>query len=228
MQIVRSVLALLLFFGTLATAFCSSALCQDVAAEKISEPPKTDEVDSSLLQTFAENGYRVKRGSRTVCEIWLSKDLKLDPEFKESLERHYPFTPGQLIGILHFPRRGSEFRDQTVSSGWYTLRFGLQPIDGNHVGTSPTRDFVLLVSADADQADDEWDTEELVEKSAEAAGSAHPAMICLQPLGEGSPGQVRHMEEQDWWVLRAVGQGKADGQPKEIPIDMVVVGHATE
>jgi hypothetical protein len=202
---------------------------QEYSIEKIEAASEADGVSDEIAKLIADQGIRVKRGSsRTVCEIWLCKELAIDPEFKPTPERLYPFTPGQLIGLLHFSRRGSEFRDQTVSSGWYTLRFGLQPVDGNHEGTSPTRDFLLLVDAEQDDLPENWKAEDLQKASAEAAGASHPAMLCLQRPADGSELAIRHDEANDWWVLHMLGNGVAKQNPQDIPIDLVVVGHATE
>ena len=152
----------------------------------------------------------------------------MEADFEATEERLYPFTPGQLIGLLHFRRRGSEFRDQSVSSGWYTLRFALQPVDGKHEGTSPTRDFLLLVDAEQDELADNWDPDDLNEASAEAAGSSHPAMLCLQRAGEGSEPSVRHDESNDWWILHVAVQAAAGDKTQQIPLDVIVAGHAAE
>ena len=166
--------------------------------------------------------------SGSICELWLCKELAIDPEFKPTPARLYPFVPGQLIGLVHFGRRGSEFRDQTISSGWYTLRFGLQPTDGNHEGTSPTRDFLLLVEAEQDDLPENWDADALNEASAEAAGSSHPAMLCLQRASDGDALAIRHDEANDWWTLHLVGNGVAGQKPTSIPMDLIVAGHAAE
>jgi hypothetical protein len=200
---------------------------QEYSLEAIDAAPESDELSDEIAKLLADKGIRVKRGeSRTVCELWLCKQWDVDPEFKATDERLYPFKPGQLIGVLHFRRRGSEFRDQTVSSGWYTLRFGLQPVDGNHEGTSPTRDFLLLVNAEQDEFAKDWGEDELNEASAEAAGSSHPAMLCLQRPQQGSQTAIRYDEANDWWVLHTAGVAKNDAN--DVPIDLVVVGQAHE
>lgn len=207
----------------------SLAAAQDYRVEKIDGGPEEGEISQELSALIADSGYRVIRGtSRTAAEIWFAKDWKLDPDFEASPTRLYPFSPGQLIGVLHFSRRGSDFRDQTISSGWYTLRFQLQPIDGNHVGTSPTRDFLVVVPADQDEAGKQWETDPLNEVSAEAAGSTHPAMLCLQFPTEGDQAKMIHQEATDWWMLHAVGDGTVGGKKKKVPIDIVVAGHAAE
>ncbi len=224
MNLLHSSLALVLMSLPFSTAFS-----QEYSVEAIDQPAQADDVAPELAKQFAAKGYRVQRdSSRTVCELWLTKELEVTANFEPTNERLYPFQPGQLIGLVHFARRSSDFRDQSLSSGWYTLRFDLQPVDGNHVGTSPTRDFLLMVAAEHDEADKDWSQEELQELSAEAAGSAHPAMICLQaPVKDPKP-LVRHNEEADWWVLHVVAKGVANGKPVDVPLDLVVAGHANE
>jgi hypothetical protein len=201
---------------------------QEYSVELIDAPPDADDISEALAEQF-DHGVRVKRGaSRTACEIWFCKQWNVDAGFKASDERLYPFTPGQLIGLLHFRRRGSDFRDQTVGSGWYTLRFGLQPVDGNHVGTSPTHDFLVLVDAGEDEPDKNWELKDLMKSSANAAGSTHPAMLSLQRAGDGSQVAIRHDESNDWWVLHVVGTGTANENTQVVPVDVVVIGHAAE
>lgn len=214
--------------GLLATWLPVSLNGQEHKAAVLSEAPSAEDVPEEFLNVLSTEGIRVSRGSRTVCDIWLVKEWELDASFEESPERLYPFTPGQLIGVLHYRRRGSDFRDQQISSGWYTLRFGLQPIDGNHEGTSPTRDFLLMVNVEQDEVGKEWDEMDLNTASSEAAGSTHPAMICLQQAQEAEPLAMRHNEDQDWWILHVVGKGKQGDKVVELPVDLIVVGHALE
>ncbi len=209
--------------------FTLAASAQQYSIEKIGAASEAEGVSDEIAELISGEGVQIKRdGSRTVCEIWLCKELGTDAEFTATPARLYPFQPGQLIGLLHFPRRGSEFRDQDVSSGWYTLRFGLQPVDGNHVGTSPTRDFLMLVAAENDDLPENWEADALVEASAEAAGSSHPAMLCLQNPTEGAEIAIRHDEANDWWVLHLLASTAAGQKPKVLPIDLIVVGHAVE
>ena len=109
------------------------------------------------------------------------------------------------------------------------MRYALQPVDGNHEGTSPTRDFVVLVKAQEDSAEKKWTVESLLEASAAAAGSSHPAMLCLQAAkAERKAPSLRHDEAKDWWILQLTGQASTDGRQRSLPVDLVVAGHAEE
>jgi hypothetical protein len=218
---------LFLLCGILA-ALSTPLNAQEHQAETIENPPPAEEVQEEFVNQVSDKGVRVKRGSRTVCEIWFNKEWKLDEGFTATPERLYPFVPGQLIGLLHFPRRGSDFRNQNISSGWYTLRFALQPIDGNHVGTSPTRDFVVMVQLENDELGKDWSETDLQMASAEAAGSTHPAMMGLQKASEGESPSMRHEEGNDWWILHFVGKATKGSETVEQPLDLIVAGHAIE
>lgn len=225
------------FIATLASCvtFCvllipgSTGVAQEYSFEVIDSAPSDGDVSPEFAKLFATKGVRVKRdGSRTVCDLWLRKEFEIDKDFEVTEQRLYPFAPGQLIGLLHFARRGSDFRDQDIASGWYSLRFELQPVDGNHVGTSPTRDFFLMVNLENDEPEKDWGQEELIDAAAEAAGSSHPAMMCLQHATEGDKITIRHDEANDWWVLHLVASGVADGKSVDVPIDLIVAGKSPE
>jgi hypothetical protein len=208
----------------------SNADAADYAVQVIEEPAPADDLSEDIAVKLAPTGLRVLRGeSRTVCEIWPCKEWPVTADFTPTSELLYPFQPGQLIGVLRFTRRGSDFRDQTISRGVYTLRYGLQPVDGNHEGTSPTRDFLLLVAAESDTLVEPKELEALLEASAEAAGSSHPAMLCLQAVtDEVEAPTMRHDEQRDWWTLRFTSSAKSSKDTQQLPVGIVVVGHAEE
>ena len=221
----------------LAALFAAGALvaeAQEHRVEALNAPAPAESIPKEIHGRLAETGLKVLRGSsRTVCDLWFCQKLPTTTEFKPTPDRLYPFQPGDLIGVLRFPRRGKDFRDQQISRGVYTLRYALQPIDGNHVGTSPTRDFLLLVKAEDDAPQKQWTAEELNAASAAAAGSSHPAMLCLQPArSERTEPTMRHDEEKDWWILQwraqAAPPGSAEAAAEPLPIDLIIAGHADE
>jgi hypothetical protein len=206
-------------------------LAQDYSAEAIDSPPPTDELAPEIAELLAPTGVRVVRGEdRMVLEFWPTKTWKVQQGFQPTLEVLYPFNPGELMGVVRLSRRWNDFRDQPISRGIYTLRYMLQPVDGNHVGTSPTRDFFLLVRADADQSAAPMETESLNIASAEAAESSHPAMLSLQPAQDAGAElpTVRHDEARDLWILRFAGKSEGEDGQKEMVVEAVVIGHAQE
>ena len=88
---------------------------------------------------------------------------------------------GELLGAVRYHGRGVRLpRPGRSPPGVYTLRYGLQPVNGDHLGVSTYRDYALLVPAAMDKALDPvpqtgW------RQSAEAAGTNHPAVLMMLP-----------------------------------------------
>ena len=86
----------------------------------------------------------------------------------------------------------------------------------------------MQVDAEQDEFAEPWDEQALHEASAEAAGSSHPSMLCLQRPTEGTDLGIRHDESNDWWVVHLTAKGVANKKPQSFAIDLIVVGHAVE
>jgi hypothetical protein len=171
----------------------------------------------------------VKGDSRPTCEVWLAKEWPIAADAKTGGDILYPLTAGELFGAIRFPRKASDFRDQDIPAGIYVLRYAQQPVDGAHVGTSPTRDFLALLPAAKDRDAKTLDYKTLVNISKETTGTAHPAILSLQKgQGEGAEPSVHEDADHEWVLLHVVGKMKQGDAVKDLPIDIVVVGKAAE
>jgi len=218
-------------WGTLLwLAAVTSAAAQDYRLETLAEPPPADELAPAVAAAMAPQGYRIFRGeSRRVCDVWFCKQWDLPAGQQATEQVVYPFAPGQLVGVIRFPRRGSDFRGQQIAPGLYTLRYGLQPVDGNHVGTADNRDFLLLVPAADDTATAPLEEERLFELSKQAAGTTHPASLFLpRPAAEGEVPRLEHDASREWWLLLVSNQAKQGDSSPELRLALVVVGQASE
>ena len=218
----RSAMSCLLVLGSV----CATVQAAEHRVEKLAEAPPKEALADPIAAQLASTGVRVIRGSsRSVCDIWLCKQWAVKVPAKGD-DVIYPFTPGQLIGVVRYARKGSDFRDQDISKGIYTLRYAQQPVNGDHVGTSPTRDFLLLVKASVDQSAAAFDYKKLVDASAEAVESTHPGLLSLQRLQGAGP--IRNDEQHDWWIVRLQGKAKMGEVLKNQSLDVVIVGQAAE
>lgn len=215
-------------FGLVLTAL--PALAQEYKVEKIATAAPSDALAPEIAAQLQPAGFKVVKGeSRTVCEIWLGKELPIAADAKTTSEVLYPLTPGQLVGVIRYPRKAADFRDQEVASGVYTLRYGQQPVDGAHVGTSPTRDFLVLLPADKDRDPAVLDYKAMTTASKETTGTAHPGILSLQKPGDGGePLAVHENAEKEWTIVRFTAQAKQGAAAKELPMELVVVGVAAE
>jgi hypothetical protein len=204
------------------------ALAQEYKAEKIDSPAPADAISPEIAAQLQPAGFKVVKGSRTVIEIWPAKDWKQNPDAKLSAEVNYALTPGQLVGVARYPRKAADFRDQEIPSGVYTLRYSQQPVDGAHVGTSPTRDFFALLPAEKDRDPAVLDYKALTAASKETTGTAHPGILSLQKAEGGGPLAIHENAEKEWTIVQFMAKAKQGDAVKELPVALVVVGVAAE
>lgn len=204
-----------------------SAQAADYSLEAIDAPPP-DDLQADILERLSTNGFKVLSAQgRALCEVWPAKSWPAAKGFKPTGEVNYPFEFGELLGAIRFARNGGDFRGQKIRKGVYTMRYGLQPQDGNHVGTSDTRDFAVLLPAAEDGQAALLEKEKLFEESTKASGTPHPAVLSLLPPpknAEKLPRMVHH-EDADLWAVDFTGHLNGNGP---FVVELVVVGHAGE
>jgi len=221
----KTTLASLLLLST--AAICAA---DEYHIEKLDTAIPADEVSKEIAAVMSPTGFKVMRSeTSTLCEIWFRKDIPVKADFKPSSALLYPFTAGEVIGVIRYRRRGADFRDRDIDRGYYTIRYQLQPIDGNHVGTSVTRDFLLLVNAENDETTKPLDFAKLAELSAEAAQASHPAIISLMKLNpEAKTPSVYEHGDDEWKVVQLPVPTVASDKKASLPISFVIEGAARE
>jgi len=182
-----------------------------------------------IAAVLHKTGHQVTGPEGVICAVWLAKDLAVKSKFKPSQSVAYPFTNGQLLGAIQFPEgsSGFDFRSQEIPAGVYTLRYGQQPEDGNHLGTSEIRDFCMALPAALDKDPKPvFNPMQLNEQSAEAAGSTHPAIFLMNAPPEKleKESKIIHDEDHDFQVLQLTTTGKAADKPVPLLVRIVVVG----
>jgi hypothetical protein len=212
-------LATVLFAGSIAGA------AEEKTLTKVAQAPGG--VSASIAATVNPHGYRVQSGEGMVCEVWLLKDLAVKPKFKPTLDVKYPFQSGQLVGVLRVGDKGeyTDFRGQPVKPGVYTLRYGQQPQDGNHIGTSELADFLVAIPAAAD-ADPKpiLPVDKLQKASAKTVGGNHPAIFALLPPESAAGAATLAKDDNDRWILGVPAQVTQDGNKVPLSFRLVVIG----
>jgi hypothetical protein len=206
-------------------AVAAPAAAQTWRAEEVELAPP-EELRAAIRETLSENAIRVIGPEGPLVEIWLRKAIPAKADPPAELGVLYPqFVDGTLVGAARFLADGRDFRRQQTRAGVYTLRYSLLPVDGNHLGVSPQRDFLLLVPAANDTAAEPKPVAELHSASSRASGTTHPSIWSLQQPERGDVPIVSHHADEDLWVLSfevTLEGGKTQR------LALVVVGHAAE
>jgi hypothetical protein len=192
-------------------------------------------VAAPVRELLSDQGFRIQdEKGQTLADIWLRKAIPGSE--KPSGAKGAVLLPfladGELLGLLQFVSEGHDYRDQTIAKGLYTMRYGLQPVNGDHLGVSVFRDYSLLLPAAKDQTPAVPARKQLEERSAQSAGTSHPAVLLLQGASaEASktvPSMVRDAEKNTWSVVLPLSVVvKGEGEPIVQPVLLVVVGAAS-
>lgn len=163
-----------------------------------------------------------------VCEIWWRKGIPTQKSSASGGDVLYGgLTMGEFVGVIQFPSASKDFRGQAIKPGYYTLRYGLIPQDGNHMGVSSYRDFLLLtpIASDTNPTQD-LSFNDLVKGSRLTTGTGHPAVMMLDPPSQNSnaksPSAVQ--DDQGNWALDVKLDVKAGGGDQQLPFAIVLVG----
>ena len=218
-----------LFYVVMALSVCFLTAAGD--SHKLQAVKTSPEgVSKKIADLLESSGYRIMGPKGVICDVSLVKSLAVQPGFKPTLNVKYPFKSGQLIGVLRVSKNASftDFRGQELKAGVYTLRYGIQPEDGNHIGTSEVSDFLLALPAKIDQDPKPLDlVDELNQRSAKSAGSTHPAIFSLLPAEKkAEAASLSHDENYDFWILNVTGSGKEKNKEVKVPLRIIVIGQS--
>lgn len=206
------------------------ARSQEPKAEKSAEAAP-DDLAGPVKETLASEGIRISDDAgKPWIDFWPraavpASDQPGDPAGTVM----YPFLqPGELLGAVKFLSAGHDYRDQEILEGVYTIRYGLQPVNGDHLGVSPHRDYFLLIPAADDQDVAAPSEDDLNLNSSNASGTNHPAVFMLLPVPESVksfPAVVKDDANKRTGIaleipVQAAGQSKA----KPVAMQWVVIG----
>src|SRR5205823_2867207 len=220
-----------LFSWFLVLFLCASgpAVAQSYKAEPLNESPPSD-LAAPVRSALAATGIRVTGPSGTLCDVWLGKAVPGSAKAPQSLGVVYPqFAQGTLVGAIRFPNSVKDYRKQLIKASVYTLRYALLPENGNHMGVSPQRDFVLASPAAADEDPSTLTIDQTMALSRKATGSNHPSVWSLAPAEDHpkSLPSVFHLDDGDLWLVGfPLSLQGASGSP--LTMALVVVGSAPE
>lgn len=212
--------------------FTVSARAQDSYKVEQLEKPAPKTASTAIADALGKTVYQVLDDSgKLLVEIWLRKEIPASTKPagpKGPIQ--FPFlAEGEVLGVFEFAEEGHDNRDQPIAKGTYTMRYGLQPVNGDHLGVSANRDYTLLLPAAKDHDLKPPARKVLESGSAEAAGSSHPAVFMLltpsEDIAKAAPKMVQDMEKNLWSVVVPLKiKAKGESDTVVVPVQIVVVG----
>lgn len=181
--------------------------------EPAGAPPS--EVAPAIASALQQSGAKITNNGAAYCEIWFRTQKPAGPKSTEENVTLPNIPFGALLGVIRFDGNGADRRGQTIKPGVYTLRYGIIPVNGDHQGAAPQRDFLLMTPAADDRdlnAAPNFDA--LVAMSRKASGTPHPAVLSFWKADSATPGFSKQ-GDSDWVLQTKLG---------DTPIAVIVVG----
>jgi hypothetical protein len=219
--------ALVALLGLAGGLWAMPAAAQSYRIEKKTEAPPAG-ISPAVRATLSPNALVVTDSKGLLCEIWLRQPLPAIASPAQQLGVTFnQIAPGTLVGAVRFAADVTDYRDQTIHSGVYTLRYNLSPVDGNHQGVAPQRDFLLAIPAADDPDPATLTSDQTIALSRKSTTTSHPSVWSLGPVDSATSSlpAMEHHDEDNSWAADFQIQATADSP---IRMSLVVSGQSPD
>jgi hypothetical protein len=170
-----------------------------------------------VAQALIPEGVKVVRPDGNIlAEFWFAREV--GPEGAPEQNATWGIAHGTFLGVVRAGARWSDRRGQPIRPGVYTMRLSFFPMNGDHQGVAPQRDFAVLSPVEIDKdaaARPSFDA--LMEMSRKASRTPHPLVLSLwKESGPVETGVTAEGESEQ--VLRTTIGGA--------PVAIIVYGRA--
>ncbi|MBI3875815.1 MAG: hypothetical protein HY300_07630 [Verrucomicrobia bacterium] len=149
------------------------------------EPPAA--LDASIRKLLSPQAVQVLEDGKPVLEFWFCSEVAASakPEsVAKALDALKPVTLAGAVAVSGKQQR--TYRDTDLAEGVYTMRFSLQPQDGDHLGSADYPYFLALIPAKLDTKPDSFaNYTAMVKASGKETSSGHPIVFSLRPTSDG-------------------------------------------
>lgn len=191
----------------------------------LSAQPHNEAVPAGLASAVASaltpGGVRVLAGTTTI-DFWFVKALPLKAGSDASAWTDA--EEGALVGAVRVSAEFPDIRGRIIKPGVYTLRYGIQPENGDHLGVSPFRQFLLLSPSALDGEGAPRGHDGVVELSKRAIGGSHPAVWSIDPPVTDKALFATHVTELQHDALIVEIPVQRGSQPGTMRFGIVLIG----
>lgn len=221
------VATILILWAVFATAVAADAQSLTLKQTNVNPP---EEVVAELGGLLDANAVQLLDGDKPVLEFWFRKEIPLKSQPNEGATALSLIDEVTYLGVVRVHERRKDFRNDDIEPGVYTMRLGILPTDGDHLGTSPHPYMAVLVPAQYDEGLGAIpDHDALAEISGQDTYAEHPNTLSLQPLeADENEGDFPRTGEggENWKLVYVKLPAKVNGgDATELAFKLVYEGH---
>jgi hypothetical protein len=193
---------------------------------QVGEKPPPKEAAESIRAVLQAKAIQLKTGEKPALELWLRQEVPLKTKPSSASEALGAIAETTLLGIVSLSGDFQDYKGNDIPKGVYTARLGLQPQDGDHLGTADFPYFMVLIPADSDKDLNGIDKfKPMVKASGKAIPSGHPAVLSLRPAsGEGKTPSLTEPNAEHKAIRIELPGKTSDGAKSPIVFDLVYRG----
>jgi hypothetical protein len=188
------------------------------------QPPK--EISESIRAVLQADAIQLVQGDKPALEMWLRQEVPLKSKPASASEALMAIAETALVGVVVVSEPSlRDYKDSEIPKGTYTVRFALQPKDGDHLGTAEFDSFVILTEMQNDKDLNGLNTfRTLTKASGKSTSSGHPLVVSLRPASGAAPALTEPAEEHKAVRLKVPAK-PAGGEKMDLIFDLVYRGH---
>jgi hypothetical protein len=184
------------------------------------------EIAAPIAALLQDKAIEINDGDKTLFEVWLRKEIPLKAKPADEKKALGEIKETEVLGVVRIVAEDRrDYRDDEAHPGVYTMRLGIQPQDGNHLGTAEFNWFAILVPAAADKDPAGLAShDELAKASSADTATEHPVIFSLRPtVANAEPLSMRQPAEDHESIVLQVPV--AGGDPATVRFELVISGH---
>jgi len=191
------------------------------------EPPK--EVPEAVRKLLGEERIQFSDDKgKLQAELWFRKEVPAkatDAQIKNGLT-FQEIAQTTVLGVVKLHEPSTDYKKQPIKAGLFTMRLAYQPSDGDHMGTAPYSEFVILVPVGFDKGEETLKAEEMHKLGTRASGTGHPAVWLLFPVASADLNKppVLQKKNGDHWVLTVTLPVNVAGKKAVIGVGVTLIG----
>ena len=189
------------------------------------EPP--NQIGESIRKALQPKSVQLLNGDKPVFEFWFGSEVSLKSKPGSADKALGSIHETTLLGAVSVGSGQRDYKDNEIAAGVYTLRFGLQPQDGDHLGSAEYPYFAVLIPAKNDtQLDGITSFKAMTKASGKDTASGHPIVLSLRPASSDS-GDLPKLNEPaaEHKSVRVKVPAKAGEEKSGIVLELVYKGH---
>jgi len=195
---------------------------------KVTDKHPPAEFDASISELLQPQAIQLLNGDKPIYEFWIRTELPIKTKPTSAKDALEAIKDTTLVGAALIHASGQrDYKDNEILAGSYTMRFGLQPVDGDHLGSSLFPYFLILIPATVDTKPDAITRSKQMSKaSGKPTATGHPVVLSLRPAAPADqlPALVEP-EEEHKAIHLALNARPADEDPLIISFELVFAGH---